>query len=173
MRLIGILVLLAAPLLELGLLIKVGQIIGFWWTMAIIVGTGFLGVAVMMENGFSSPRKMQEAMARGEIPVGPMLDGAFVVLAAVLLLTPGLIADALGLLLLVPPIRRLVARGVGRGVFGTIQVRTAGMRPGRADSDRREARPRGAGPVIEGEYERLGERPVEPRQGKPNGHDRP
>ena len=179
MRLVAFLFLLAAPLLEIGLLIKVGQMIGIWWTLAIVVGTAILGLGVIMENGFTTPARIHEAMMKGDAPVAPMLEGGLVVAAGILLLTPGLIADALGVLLLLPPLRRLVARWLARGFFGAFSVEVksgAGPRAegnGRRPSPFDEPRPGkgGAGGVIEGEYQRIGERTVDPNRRSPNGHD--
>ena len=179
MRLVAFLFLLAAPLLEIGLLIKVGQMIGIWWTLAIVVGTAILGLGVIMENGFTTPARIHEAMMKGDAPVAPMVEGGLVVAAGVLLLTPGLIADALGALLLLPPLRRLAARWLAGGLFGTFTVEVgSGSGPRGEAGDRRRdpfdgPRPRkdGAGGVIEGEYQRIGERTVDPNRRSPNGHD--
>jgi UPF0716 protein FxsA len=177
MRLIYILLMLAVPFLELGLLIHVAQSVGFWWTMAIIVGTALLGVAALTNNGFSAPWKMQEAMRRGDTPMAPVLDSALIGVGGVLLITPGLIADALGLLLLVPPARRLLAGWFVRNFMGAfdVEVRTTTWRQSPGEDPRddrvppRRPRPPGTGPVIEGEYERLGEQTVDPGRRRPGG----
>lgn len=177
MRLVSLLLILGAPLLEIGLLIKVGQVIGFWWTMAIVVGTGVLGTAVLMENGLSAASKMQESMQRGEPPVGPMFDSAMTALGAMLLISPGLIADCLGGLLLIPPLRRLLSRVIARSFFGnvTVDVRTThttqtASRPFPGSPTRDEQS--GPGPVIEGEYERLEEHTFDPNRRKQDPRDK-
>lgn len=165
MRTALLFLLMSLPLLEIGLLIKVGGMIGFWPTLGIIVLTAMLGGAIIVQNGFSSALRIQEAMLRGEAPLGPILESAMVVAAGVLLITPGLIADSVGLLLLVPPLRRLAARSFARAMFGLEQPqRPSGTRPERpeADATRQPRGTSGDGPVIEGEFERLDERPVDP-----------
>ena len=162
------------PFVELALLIMVGSAIGFWWTLAIILGTGVLGIAVLMENGMSAPVRIQEAMLRGEPPVAPMFEAALVVTAGVLLVTPGLVADALGLMLLIPPLRRLLARWIAVAFVGVAPEETAGRdrsgrpRPGMRPEAQQPREP-GSGPVIEGEFERLDERTVDPNRRRPNG----
>jgi len=117
-----------------------------------------------------------EALSRGAPPVGAMLDGAMVVVAAILLMTPGLIADVLGALLLIPPIRRALMHFALRNaiVVGTVTTERETY------AERRRAPPAGQepasdtgsnGPVIDGEFERLDERPVNPSQ--PGPRERP
>ena len=113
--------LLALPLLEIALLIRAGQTLGLWPMMAIIVGTGMLGITVLVRQRFAVVSGVMNAVNEGKPPLAPVLDGAFLVLAGGLLFSPGLLCDAAGLLLLVPPIRQAggaVDRGAaaaGRG----------------------------------------------------------
>jgi UPF0716 protein FxsA len=163
------LILLTLPLIEIGGLVWAGRVLGFWVTMGIILATGALGIMVLMRQRVAMLTGMIRAVNKGEHPVAPVVDGAFHVLAAGLLISPGLLSDAAGLLLLVQPIRRRVARwGVDR------MMRTAGMRfevfserTMRAREDYTQTgRPEG-GPVIEGEFERLSD------PGGPNKTDDP
>jgi UPF0716 protein FxsA len=163
-----LLLFIALPLVELAVLIKVGQTIGFWWTMAIVVGTAMLGTTVLHAQGFQVIRKVQESMARGAPPIAPVVDGAFLFIAGMCLLTPGLITDAIGLLLLIPPLRTWIARAsiAKAAKAGTIHVHVVGEQK----EERAEPRPSKAngrtpasgGPVIEGEFERLDEKTVDP-----------
>ncbi len=182
MQFVVILLVFAVPMLELGLLIKFGQTVGFWWTILVILGTGALGAAIISHEGLSAPLKAQEAMRRGEAPVPKMFDSALAVLGGVLLITPGLIADCLGLLLQVPLVRRVFGRWLVRRFFRIEDV-TVQRRPGMetretgASSDhvrprtRSSGSPRGEGPVIDGEFERIDERAAEPKPRRPNGLD--
>ncbi len=166
MTLAWLLLLVAWPLAEIAVLIKAGGVLGFWLTMAIVVTTGVFGASVLMRNGLASTFKVQEAMARGEAPVAQLMESAVTATAGVLLITPGLCADVVGLLLLIPPVRHLLVRHLLR--------RTLGMDPAAAESpDQRPGdfegrRQRGPGPVIEGEFERIGERTVDPQRGRPD-----
>jgi UPF0716 protein FxsA len=114
------LIFVAVPLLELALLIKVGQSIGFWPTMAIIVLTAGLGVAVMQSHGIKTMQRLQAALADDKTPVPSVVDGTFVMFAGLLLISPGLITDVLGLLLLIPPLRRAV------GTWSVERLRASG-----------------------------------------------
>ena len=161
------LILIALPMVELALLIKAGQAIGVWATLGLVVGAGILGAAILAHQGTSVVRRTQQALAQGRPPVAPVLDGVFLVLAGVLLITPGFLSDALALLLLIPPVRRGVARwGVKQLVARAhVQLRAAG---GKIRGRSRAAaccRP-GQGPVIEGEFERLDEKATGPHRGK-------
>ena len=185
MKLVAILLLFAVPMLEIGVLIKVGQWLGFWPMLAIIIGTAVLGAAIISHEGLSAPFKAQEAMRRGEPPAPKMFESALAMAGGVLLFTPGLIADGIGLLLQVPLVRRLVGRWLIMRYFSvedvTVQRRPEGdLRRGPRPDPRDPAGTRQAahgdrprdGPVIDGEFERLEERTLDPRRPRPNGGDR-
>lgn len=142
---------IALPVLEIVVLVKVGQVVGFWTTLGVLIGMALSGLAILYWQGWSTLRQVQHALIRGEAPFGPMLDGVLLVAAGVLLLTPGLITDVAALPLLIPPVRRWIARRILSRVPHTAETHTE-------DAHRPEQR----GPVIEGEFERLDERPLEP-----------
>ena len=102
---------LALPLMELAVLVKVGQAVGLWRLLLLLLGMAVLGAALLYWQGWTALRQTQDALMRGEPPVGPMLEGMLLVAAGVLLLVPGLITDVFALALLVPPLRRAIARG--------------------------------------------------------------
>ena len=162
------LVFIALPLIELALLIKAGQLIGLWATLAIVVGTGLLGVHVLLRQSWTAMRQMREGLARGQAPVASVIDGAFLLVAGSLLITPGLLSDTVALLLLVPPIRHAVAGWLVRRLLGRAQANVFGS----ATQGPRAQPPhsaRGEGPIIEGEFERLDEKATGPH--RPNGRD--
>jgi UPF0716 protein FxsA len=152
--------LIALPFVELALLIKTGQTIGLWPTLGLLVGAAVVGGAIMSRQGLTVARRTQEAVALGRPPVGPVLDGALMLLAGALLITPGFVTDAMGLALLVPAIRRTVARATVRrlveGAHRQVRAHKPGSDEGRAGKL--------DGPLIEGEFVRLGERsrPTDP-----------
>ena len=163
--------LLALPFAELALLIKTGQSIGWWPTLGVLLGAAVLGAAIVSRQGLAMAHRVQEAVARGRPPVGPVLDGAFMLLAGTLLIVPGFITDAIALALLVAPIRRWVARAgvrrlLGRGYFevGAQGVRARGQAGTTGPSP--SAAGETDGPLIEGEFERLGEQPRPAPSGK-------
>jgi UPF0716 protein FxsA len=163
---------IALPLVELAILIKTGQTIGFWPTMGIVMGTGLLGAHILMRQSWTTMRRMQEAVSKGQPPVAPVVDGAFLVVAGALLITPGLISDAVAILLLIPPVRRMVARGLLHAMARRAKIRLAVMdtrrRKGRGQA-RSPAGP-GRGPVIDGEFERVDEKETGPH--RPKGPNR-
>ena len=167
-RLIFGLLFIALPFLELALLIKAGQILGFWATLGIVLGAGVLGALIWSRQGLSVAQKARQAVAQGRPPVGPVLDGAFLLLAGALLITPGLLTDVLALLLLVPPIRHKVSRWTVRRMAerAHIQVKAFEARVKNAPTQDSPGSGKVQGPVIEGEFERLGEKSSTPHRGK-------
>ena len=112
-----------------------------------------------------------EAMMRGEPPVGAMMDGAMTVMAGILLIMPGLITDTIGFLLLIPPVRHFLAGRLAAGMFGAGDIDVEVYENERGHERRTAHRGPGVengGPVIEGDFERLDERTVDPRKGRPN-----
>jgi len=97
-----------APLIELFLLVKLGDAIGFWPTVALVVTTGAVGAILTRMEGMRVLRQAQADFQQGRVPTDRLLDGLLILIAGAVLLTPGLITDALGFFLLVPPGRRLV-----------------------------------------------------------------
>lgn len=167
-RLVLGLLFIALPFLELALLIRAGQALGFWPTLGIVVGAGMLGALIWSRQGVSVARKTQQALAQGKPPVGPVLDGAFLLLAGALLIMPGFLTDVLALLLLVPPIRHKVSRWVVRRLAerAHMQVRSFEVRMQEAPPQRAPGADSVQGPLIEGEFERLGEKSSTPHRGK-------
>ncbi len=141
-------------MLEIYLLIQVGESIGALPTIFMVVFTAVLGVALLRWQGLVTLTRVQTAMARGELPAVAMLEGMFLLVAGALLLTPGFFTDAIGFALLIPPLRQflaqsLIMRGVlqaGKG-FGSRPF-TAGNTYEGQSSERRDPK------IIEGEYER-------------------
>jgi UPF0716 protein FxsA len=160
---------LALPILELALLIRTGQAIGFWPTLGLVVGAAVLGGAIMSRQGITVARRTREAVAMGRPPVGPVLDGAFLLLAGALFISPGFISDILALALLIPPVRQKVARWCVRRLaeraHAQAKVYEAGRGTGPSGTPP-SAGGRVEGPVIEGEFERLGEKARAPHPGK-------
>lgn len=170
-RLVLGLALIALPILEMALLIRTGQAIGFWPTLGLVVAAAVIGGAIMSRQGISVARRTQEAVAQGRPPVGPVLDGAFLLLAGVLLIWPGFLTDAMALVLVIPPSRRKVARWCIRRLAerAHVQVKVYEARSGGERGPAGPAPGSGAqvgGPVIEGDFQRLGEKARAPHPGK-------
>lgn len=180
MRLGLFLIFVAIPLLELAILMKVGQSLGVWWTLFVILATAALGVWVLYVQGFAVLSRTVASLQAGKPPIGPAVDGMFLMIAGTLLLTPGFMADTLGLLLLVPTLRHAVAawsvrrllrsKTVRATVFGAEATRERRQSDSGRDSREtfRNGRAPGSdgGPIIDGEFERIDEQTVDPDRGR-------
>lgn len=102
------LALVLVPIAEIAVFIKVGGLIGVVPTIALVVAIAIFGTWLLRRQGLQTFTRAQAALNRGEMPVGEMLDGFFLVFAALLMVTPGLLTDALGFALLAPPVRRFL-----------------------------------------------------------------
>jgi UPF0716 protein FxsA len=107
-----ILIFLLMSALELALLIYVGMLIGPLYTILIVLGTAVFGSILAIQQGRSTLRHMLGNLSRGVLPSRELLDGVLILAGGFLLITPGLIADAAGLLMLIPQTRQLIGRGI-------------------------------------------------------------
>lgn len=112
---------LVVPAVELMLLIRLGAKIGAPATLLVILLTGIVGATLTRRQGMTVIAKAQAEAARGGLPAGPLLDGLMLLVAGVLLITPGVITDVVGFLLLAPPVRALLRGPLVRTVFRTLQ----------------------------------------------------
>jgi UPF0716 protein FxsA len=96
---------LIVPVLEIYLLIEVGQVIGALWTAFLVVLTAVIGVRLLKIQGISTLMRAQNKMQTGQPPAQEMLEGVGLVLAGAFLLTPGFFTDTVGFILLFPPTR--------------------------------------------------------------------
>lgn len=146
------LALLLVPLIEIALFVELGGRLGLWPTLAVVVLTALAGAALIRAQGLVTLREIRARLERGEDPTGPLAHGTLILVAGLLLLTPGFFTDSLGLALLVPAVRAAVIRFLAR----RITVAAAGG-----------PRRRSAGETVEGEYE-----VVEPEAGGPRAPER-
>jgi len=98
------------PVLEIYILIKLGTYLGALNTVIIVILTGILGAYLARLEGLQTMRKVREALGRGEMPAESMLDALLILVAGIVLLTPGLLTDIAGLLMLIPQTRLLFKR---------------------------------------------------------------
>lgn len=143
--LVFLVVFVGAPLIELYLLIEVGSEIGAVPTIALSLFTAALGGILVRMQGFAVLFRAQSQLAAREVPALELLEGALLLLVGVALLLPGFITDAVGFLLLVPPLRRWL-------LLRWLKSRGA-LRPGAppGGGERPETRP---DRIIEGDYKR-------------------
>lgn len=100
----------AIPLIEIALFIQVGGFIGLWPTLGIVVLTAFLGTLLMRQQGLQAMSDIRGSVKEFRDPTEPLAHGAMILFAGAMLLTPGFFTDAVGLSLLIPPIRTAVYR---------------------------------------------------------------
>ena len=96
------LIFLVVPVIEIFLLIKVGAVIGAWWTIGLVILTAVIGVRLLRIQGISTLARAQEKMDSGEMPAQEMMEGIGLIVAGAFLLTPGFFTDGAGFCLLVP-----------------------------------------------------------------------
>lgn len=94
------------PILELWLLIRIGQATSALTTIALVILTGVIGAALAKHEGLRTYLRIREDLAAGRLPGDHLVDAMLILVAGVLLITPGLISDTLGIVLLIPPLRR-------------------------------------------------------------------
>lgn len=127
------------PLLEVYVIVQVGQAIGAWWTILLLVADSMFGAWLLRHEGGRAWRALREALEAGRMPSTEIADGALVLVGGTLMLAPGFVTDALGILLILPitrpAFRSLLAGTVGRWVVLDV------TRPGRGPQ----------GPVVRGE----------------------
>lgn len=145
---------LLVPLIEIGLFVQIGGLIGLWPTLAIVVLTAILGTSLVRSQGLAALGRLQRSFETLEDPSEPLAHGAMILLAGALLLTPGFFTDAVGFALMVPQVRMAV-------------IRYAASRLSVSRFQTHGARPRSHGPdIIDGEFEEV--QPDRPRTG-PSG----
>ena len=115
------------PLVELWLLFRLAGVFGFWTTVFVVLATGFAGAALARLQGFWVLHQIRSDLAQGVMPTQRLGDGALILSAGLLLVTPGVLTDVLGLALLVPPLRSLIRRGLTRWLAHHVKIRADGL----------------------------------------------
>jgi UPF0716 protein FxsA len=147
-----VIVFIVVPLVELYVILQVGDLIGIWWTLLLLIADSILGSMLLKSQGRQVWRRFNEATAAGRIPHSEIIDGVLIIFGGAFLITPGFLTDILGLFFLIPPTRALFRRMVRGGIErGTLWGRVGGAAV-RAGRERQAARPRppAAGDYVEG-----------------------
>jgi UPF0716 protein FxsA len=110
------------PVIELFLFLVIGQRIGIAATFAIILLTGILGATLAKSQGLKAIARYQTSLAEGHLPHEAIIDSLLILIAGVLLLTPGFLTDAIGFSLLVPSIREKIRGRLERSIKDKITV---------------------------------------------------
>ncbi|HEX7059843.1 MAG TPA: FxsA family protein [Solirubrobacterales bacterium] len=101
---------IVVPIAELYVIIQIGQLIGIWATLALLLADALLGSLLLRHQGRGAWRRFNEALAARRFPGREVADGVLIVIGGTLLLTPGFITDVFGLALLLPPTRAIARR---------------------------------------------------------------
>jgi UPF0716 protein FxsA len=142
-----VLLFVVVPIVELFVIIQVGEAIGVLPTIALLIADSVLGSLLMRSQGRAAWRRFNAALAEGRMPHREVLDGVLVIFGGALLLTPGFVTDVLGIVLLLPPTRALVRGVVGRRVLPRVVVSGLGGFGGGRGSGRARRRPSADGDV--------------------------
>jgi UPF0716 protein FxsA len=155
MPLLILLLFVGVPILEIAVFIQAGDLIGLWPTIAVVILTGIAGTIMLRVQGFGVIRRIQEQSEQGHVPVFELFEGLCLLVAGLLLLTPGFVTDSVGFLLFLPPFRKLMAQVIaarvavhGASAF-TFRAGPGGSHPGRGPAGP------GGGDVIDGEYQKV------------------
>jgi UPF0716 protein FxsA len=133
---------IVVPILELYVIIQVGQLIGVLPTLVLLLADALLGSLLLKHQGRGAWRRFNEALAARRFPGKEVADGVLIVIGGTLLLTPGFITDIAGLFLLIPPTRALARRLLKRLTIGRFAVVSVGGGPfgGAPGGERRSSR---------------------------------
>jgi UPF0716 protein FxsA len=154
MPLLLLLLFIGIPIAEIAVFIEVGDQIGLGWTLASIFATAIIGTALVRHQGLQTLARVRASMDRKELPVQDLISGVCILVAGLLLVTPGFVTDMIGFLLLIPPFRLALGAFVLTSLMrnGRFTMRSAG---GMGGGFRQP--PKGRGPIIDGEFEEIDE----------------
>lgn len=142
----ALLLFILVPIVEMTVLIQVGSEIGALATVGLVFLTAIVGVTLIRKQGLETSLKAQEKMRRGELPASEVAEGLMLIFAGLCLLIPGFVTDAIGALLLIPPLRKLFAAGLIVKFISSMMARGNQWRGGPGYASQQE------GDIIEGEY---------------------
>jgi UPF0716 protein FxsA len=129
-----VLIFIAIPIAEIYVIIQVGEAIGPWWTILLLVVDSLIGSWLLKSQGRRVWARFIETVQRGDVPHREVIDGVLVIFGGAFLITPGFITDIIGALLLIPPTRAIVRRYLIRRLGKRIEFR-ASRRPSSSPSD--------------------------------------
>jgi UPF0716 protein FxsA len=135
-----LLLFIVVPLVELYVIVQVGQAIGALPTIALLLIDSIVGSLLLRAQGRTVWRRFRAALSAGRAPARETIDGALVIFGGALMLTPGFVTDAFGILLLLPPTRAFARRGILRSartrfLLGFADAAGGAARRGRARQD--------------------------------------
>ena len=113
------------PIIEIYLLIEIGSMFGALTAVTLVILTGFLGAFLARMQGLQTLYRIQKSLREGRMPSGELLDALLIVIAGLVLLTPGFLTDSVGFLLLIPATRNSIKYWLRR----QIELRYMSNRP--------------------------------------------
>ena len=129
-----LLLMLVVPIVELYVIVQVAGEIGALNTIGVLILISIGGAWLLKREGMAAWRRLQASLAAGRMPTNEVADGALILLGGALLLTPGFISDIVGVLMLLPPSRAVVKRGLRRAAERWVDRRAGGPRKRRVHS---------------------------------------
>ena len=133
---------LIVPLIEIAILLTIGEFIGAWPTILLVIVTAAIGAGLFRQQGLSTLSRVQTQLDDGNLPATELIEGVMLLVAGAMLLTPGFFTDVFGFLILVPPIRAHLAAGLLSNLIAA----------------RVNVRETENGTIIEGEYREINDR---------------
>jgi UPF0716 protein FxsA len=134
---------LGLPLIEIAGFVLVGNAIGLWPTLALVILTSLIGAVLLRLQGISVLQEASRESQEGRLPGKSLVSGAMVVIAGVLLILPGFFTDLIGLLLFIPPVRHFIWSLIGKRVvvMRTSRGTSASYRTGNAENGKQPGKP--------------------------------
>jgi UPF0716 protein FxsA len=123
---------LVVPIVEIYVLIQVGQVIGAWWTVLLLIADSVFGSWLLKREGSRAWRALQAALTEGRMPARELADAALIVFGGALMISPGFVTDIVGLVAILPFTRPAARRLLTAAVARRVMVRDA-RRPGPPD----------------------------------------
>ena len=123
------------PLIELALLVKLGQMTSVAMTIGIVILTGIIGAYLARREGIKAWRRLEKSIREGVSPADELIDALLILIAGAVLITPGLLTDLFGFGLLIPPMRRWVRNKLSRHFHSRIMISTPDARQQQYDYD--------------------------------------
>lgn len=148
---------IGTPIVEIAVFIQVGEQIGLWPTLAIVIATAIAGTWLLRTQGLATLARAQESLARQEFPLEEVFDGLCLLFAGALLLTPGFVTDSIGLALFIPPVRRLLQHMMRRWLAKSPNAAffVNGENMSQPDAQQPPRQSNSGGPTIDGEWEEI------------------
>ncbi|CAM4047409.1 FxsA family protein [Vibrio neonatus] len=147
-----LLLFILVPIVEIGLFIQVGGFLGVWTTICLVIFTALIGASLVRSQGIATLLSVQSRLQQGELPAQQIVEGVMLAVAGVLLLTPGFMTDTLGMIVLLPKPRAIIAKQLMKRV--QVNGMHSGFHTNAGQGNPFQNQDKGDGNVFEGEFEK-------------------